>query len=65
MSPDKDSHPMQTEGRVGIRTGFRPAALALADGTVYRGQAFGAEGVEGRVPPGATVVFEVELLAVE
>ena len=28
----------------------RPAALALADGTVYRGQAFGAEGVrEGEV----------------
>ena len=28
----------------------RPAALALADGTVYRGQAFGAQGVqEGEV----------------
>jgi carbamoyl-phosphate synthase small subunit len=46
VSLELETQEMQTEGRVSIRKGFRPAALALADGTVYRGQAFGAEVVQ-------------------
>ena len=48
MSPSKK----QSAAGLGasVKGGFRPATLALADGTVYRGQAFGAETVgEGEV----------------
>ncbi len=50
MSRSASNDESVAEGRVGIRQPGRPAALALADGTVYRGQAFGAESVqEGEV----------------
>ena len=38
---------------------IRPAALALADGTVYRGRAFGAETIQS-----GEVVFNTSMMGV-